>query len=51
MFGIDDIVGAFTGGGGGSSSSSVTSNVNLKIEGLNDQKQPSRCRAATSRSP
>ena len=50
MFGIDDIVGAFTGGGG-SSSSSVTSNVNLKIEGLNDMKQPSRFRAATSRSP
>jgi hypothetical protein len=33
MFGIDDIIGAFTGGGG-SSSSSVTSNVNLKVEGL-----------------
>ena len=39
MFGIDDIVGAFTGGGGGGSSASVTSNVNLKIEGLNDMKQ------------
>jgi hypothetical protein len=38
MFGIDDIVGAFTGGGG-SSSSSVTSNVNVKVEGLNDMKQ------------
>lgn len=38
MFLIDDIVGAFSGGGG-SSSSSVTSNVNLKIEGLNDMKQ------------
>ncbi|HEX2383863.1 MAG TPA: hypothetical protein VHI95_14565 [Acidimicrobiales bacterium] len=33
MFGIDDIIGAFTGGGG-SSSSSVTSNVNLTIAGL-----------------
>ena len=35
MFGIDDIIGAISGGGG-SSSSSVTSNVNLKVEGLND---------------
>jgi hypothetical protein len=38
MFGIDDIVGAFTGGGGGSSSS-VTSTVNLNVAGLNDMKQ------------
>ena len=38
MFGIDDIIGAFTGGGG-SSSSSVTSNVNLTVAGLNDMKQ------------
>jgi hypothetical protein len=38
MFGFDDIVGGLFGGGG-SSSSSVTSNVNLKIEGLNDMKQ------------
>jgi hypothetical protein len=39
MFGIDDIVGAFTGGGGSSSSSSVTSNVNLTVAGLDNMKQ------------
>ncbi len=30
MFGIDDIVGAFTGGGGGGASSSVSSNVTIQ---------------------
>ena len=30
MFGIDDIVGAFTGGGGGGASSSVSSNITIQ---------------------
>ncbi len=30
MFGIDDIIGAFTGGGGGGSSASVSSNVTIQ---------------------